>query len=370
MPILTLSGSHQVLDYSAWQPPQRTCLWSGSEKLALDGMPHHEVLLAALGRLRQSWYSSVGPEPPMAIGLRVVLGSPRFRGPTLATPSVLSELDQLVQKAPLHLPAALALARALGESLPESPLVLVFETAFFSRLPVREQTYGLDSGLAGSLELRRSGYHGIYHRAACSELVRRLAAQGGLQTPRMLSICLEPRPELASVSYDVPLTVTSGTTPLEGLPGDSSAGEADPAIVLTLAQEGGLGPEAIDHLLTRESGLTGLCGRPTTLPEIVSARDEAARHALAVFQHRLLVAAGAGVAALGGLDGIVFSGRYAHTGAHFGPFLRDRLERLPGLSGRGLPWLIFSDPWDRLVAYETLAALPVVTEMAAREAVA
>jgi hypothetical protein len=176
---------------------------------------------------------------------------------------------------------------------------------------------------------------------------------------RLLSLCLEPRPEVVAVNDGCPLMVTSGATPLEGLPGDCSAGEADPAIVFTLAQAGGLGPEAIHHMLTHGSGLTGLVGHATTLGEVAAAGGAASRHARGVFRHRLLLAVGAGVAALDGLDGIVFSGRYAHAGDHLGPFLLEKLGRLPGLSDRPPEWIIFPERRDRLVTDQTLAAMPL-----------
>jgi acetate kinase len=359
MHILTLSASHQRLEYAAWDAVARLPVWSGVFPLHRESQAYQEVVVSAVRTLRRSWTRSVGRRPPTAVGLRVVFGGDGFAGPTEATPAVLRRLEDLVPQAPLHLPATLGAARAVQTVFPGLPLVLVFETAFFTRLPEREQCYGLEFGLTGAGELRRYGYHGIYHQAACSELGHRLREERAVGAARLLSLCLEPRPEVVAVSDGCPLMVTSGATPLEGLPGDCSAGEADPAIVLTLAQAGGLGPEAIHHLLTHESGFSSLVGHATTLGEVVADGDAASRHALGIFQHRLLLAAGAGVAALDGLDGIVFSGRYAHAGDHLGPFLLEKLGRLPGLADQPPEWIIFPEPRDRLVADQTLAAMPL-----------
>jgi acetate kinase len=359
MHILTLSASHQRLEYAAWEAAAREPVWSGVFPLHRDTQPYQQAVTSALGTLRRSFARLVTRRPPAAVGLRVVFGGEGFAGPTEATPDVLGRLAELVPQAPLHLPATLGVARGAKEVFSGIPLVLSFETAFFAKLPVREQCYGLDFDLTGAGELRRYGYHGLYHQVASAALGRRLRIERGLEAPRILSLCLEPRPELVAVSNGSALMVTSGATPLEGLPGDNSAGEADPAIVLTLAQAGGLGPEAIHHRLTHQSGLSGLVGHATTLGEVVEGGDADSRHALGVFQHRLLLAVGAGVAALDGLDGIVFSGRYAHTGDHLGPFLLERLGRLPGLSVRPPEWLIFPERRDRLVADETFAAMPL-----------
>jgi acetate kinase len=359
MHILTLSASHQRLEYAAWEAAAREPIWSGVFPLHGDSQPLDQATASALRSLRRNWTRSVMRRPPAAVGLRVVFGGEGFAGPIEATPAVLDHLADLVPQAPLHLPVTLGVAHGVREVFPAAPLVLSFETAFFAKLPVREQCYGLDFALTGAGELRRYGYHGLYHQAASHALGRRLRTKREIEAPRVLSICLEPRPEVVAVSDGMPLMVTSGATPLEGLPGDSSAGEADPAIVLTLAQAGGLGPEAIHHLLTHESGLSGLVGHATTLGEVVEAGDADSRRALGVFQHRLLLSAGAGVAALDGLDGIVFSGRYGHTGDRLGPFLLEKLTRLPGLSTRPPEWMIFPERRDRLVKDQTLAALPL-----------
>jgi acetate kinase len=356
MHILTLSASHHRLEYAAWGTADEDPVWSGILSLHGDSRPFPAAAAHALGKLRKSWALCVDRRPPDAVGLRMVFGGPGFDRSIEATPAVLGRLEELVPQAPLHLPATLAVAQCIRDALPRTPLVLVFETAFFARLPVREQCYGLDFGLTGAGELRRYGYHGIYHQAACSELGQRLRKIRAVQAPRLLSVCLEPRPELVAASDGCPLTVTSGATPLEGLPGDRSAGEADPAIVLTLASEGGLGPEAIHRVLTEESGLAGLVGHATTLGDVVASGDAASERALAVFRHRLLLAAGAGVAALGGLDGIVFSGRHARAGSHLGPFLCEKLGRIPGFSDRPPEWAIFSARRDRLVRDQTFAS--------------
>jgi hypothetical protein len=156
------------------------------------------------------------------------------------------------------------------------------------------------------------------------------------------------------VSFEAPGSFPFGATPLEGLPGDTSAGESDPAIVLTLSESAHLGPEEINALLTRESGLSGLVDHPTTLERVMRDNEAPARFAREVLEHRVLLAAGAAVAALGGLDGIVLSGRYSEAGAELGLSLVRRFGRLPGV-GHPLEHLVFTTSLGRLVADQSLA---------------
>jgi acetate kinase len=358
MYILTLSASHHKLDYAAYAATGQA-LWSGHLTLQRPDLSVDGAIEEALDVLQRNWSEQHLRKAPDVIGLRVVFGGASFTEPTFGTNETLARLAKLSPQSPLHLPPTIAVARGVRRRFSNVPLVLLFETAFFANLPWREQSYGLDPDLADPEGLRRYGYHGVFHGAACAALARQLRTQRGVCQPRIQSLCLEPYPELVSVDDGRPLVVTSGATPLEGLPGDTSAGEVDPAIILDLAKTAKLGPEAINQLLTRESGLTGLVGHPTTLEQVMRQDDPEDRFALEVFEHRLLLAAGAGIAALGGLDGIVVSGRYAKACASMGSRLMAKLLALPGLRKVPPELLIFPARRDRLIADETMAVAAI-----------
>ncbi len=258
-----------------------------------------------------------------AIGLRVPFGGDRFRGPVMSSPEVLRSLANLASQSPLHLPPVLALAEGLRATYSGVPVVLVFETSFFTALPHREQAYGLDPAHMEQMGLWRYGYHGILHEAACREAASRI----GLPTARIVSICLEPRPELAACVGGRPVMVTGGNTPVEGLPGERSCGDLDPSVALKLAHDLPGGLEEANRVLTRESGLLGLIGEPVTLAELLSSQREDWQLARDVFRHSVLRACGAAIAAISGLDLFVYSGRYATAGAALHPWLAPRLAR-------------------------------------------
>jgi acetate kinase len=312
------------------------------------------ALRAALSRVVAEFRRAAG-ELPETVALRVPFGGAEFAGPVIADADVLRKLEALTPSAPLHIPASVHLARCCGQVFDEAPVVLVFETAFFAALPERERSYGLDAELMNSTGLRRYGFHGIFHEAACRDMARRACEAGGRSPQRLLSIVLEPKPEIAAVFGNRPLTVTSGATPLEGIPGETSCGELDPGIVLALSREKGWGPEQINSALTRESGLLGLVGRRVTFDELFNSDAADLAEARAVIRYRLLLACGAGIAAMSGLDGIVFSGRYADAGRRLGPWLASRI-RLKGDSATPTPWACFRTPLSRLVADAAITA--------------
>ncbi|MCG3178282.1 MAG: Acetate kinase [Phycisphaerae bacterium] len=171
-----------------------------------------------------------------------------------------------------------------------------------------------------------------------------------------LAICLEPRPEVAAVASGRPIAVSGGVTPLKGLPGETTCGEMDPGIILDIARQEHWGPEQIDHVLTRRSGLVGLTGRRLSLAQVLRSQGERYRLARDVMRYRILMLAGAGLAAMGGLDAIVFSGRYAPLGRTLGPWMRERLTFTGGLDGRGIQLYYCRESLDRMLA-ETAVAL-------------
>jgi acetate kinase len=227
--------------------------------------------------------------------------------------------------------------------------VLVFETSFFTDLPDREQTYGLPPDLAETLGLQRYGFHGLYHSRACQDLRRQIDSGNAGKPLRMLSICLDPKPEVCAVIGQKPVTVTGGATPLEGIPGETSSGEIDPSIALTLAREKEWGPEQINRILSRHSGLKGMADRSLTVMEALTSESEHNQLAREVLEYRIQMACGAGISAMGGVDGIAFSGRYVDAAESLGASLKRRL--LPALhDSESLPSHSCTEPRSRIVA--------------------
>jgi acetate kinase len=310
---------------------------------------------------------------PDLVALRVRFGGAFFTGPTRVGLQTLALLESLVPQAPLHLPGTIRLITGCGDAFADVPVILLFETAFFTDLPRRECLYGIDPGLSDALSIRRFGYHGLFHEAACTQIISEQRRQGNTTPPRTISICLEPKPEIAAARGRRPVMVTSGATPLEGLPGHTTCGEIDPSIVLILAEQLKWGPERINAVLTRESGLRGLTGPaltfetlfanrakltiPTTAGDPADNDDAATELARQIVCYRLMNACGAALAALSGLDAIVFSGRYARLGEILGPYLVERLT-FPGARRIGtIVWQCARKSLDRIMAETSQTAL-------------
>ena len=290
--------------------------------------------------------ASVGQYVPNVVVFRIPYGGDVFAGPTRMDAAAITRLESLVEHAPLHLPGIVALIRACSTVFKGVPVVGTFETTFFRDLPAHEHLYAVDAKVSRSLHLRRYGYYGHLHQHAC----RFAEAELALKKARLLSICLEPRPELAAVVGDKPVMVTGGATPLEGLPGEHTSGDIDPSIILTLVQDKWGGLEKINMALTQQSGLLGLAGCTVKLSDLYDSDSPQAQLGRKVFDYRLLLAGGAAIAAMDGLDGIVFSGRYHASGQVLGPWVTSTLGKaIRGQSSR-LRWCIFNRSCHSIIA--------------------
>lgn len=293
------------------------------------------------------------------VAIKVPFGGAVFREHTRANEGTIRELDRLRRIAPLAAGPSAVAARAALDVFRGIPVVMVFETAFFTALPARERMYAIDAQTSRSFGMARTGYHGLLHAAAA-----RLAARKsvGSAPARIFSLCLEPISEAAAVIGDKPVMVSSGATPLEGLPGESTCGDVDPGAVLEVARGRRWGPEQVNQMLMHRSGLSAVAGRPVTLAEVFAAqRDEGLDKARNLMLYRILLYAGATAAAMGGMDTIVVSGRYSHLADEVGAWLVERLSHAGWPGRRDILTCRLETTADRVAADEALAvALPLL----------
>ena len=129
---------------------------------------------------------SLDERPPVAVGHRVVHGGARFFEPTLITPLVEINIDELSVLAPLHNPANLQGIVAAKKAFPDVPHVAVFDTAFHQTLPPAAYTYAIDAELAGTHRIRRYGFHGTSHKFVSAKRPRR---SSGARSPSSSRSC-------------------------------------------------------------------------------------------------------------------------------------------------------------------------------------
>lgn len=244
-----------------------------------------------------------------AVGCRVVHGGATLVEPTRVTASVLEQLRAVQPLAPLHVPADIAVLEQVQKSLPGTPVVAVFDTAFHQTLPAVASTYALPVELSARYGLRRYGFHGISHAYVSEQMIQRLGR--GANGTRIITCHLGNGASICAVRDGRSIDTSMGLTPMEGLVMGTRSGDVDPGLVLYLIRTAGMTASEVDDLLNHQSGLRGLSGRSADVRELEQTalkNDTRAELALEIFAYRACKYIGAFAAALEGLDAVVFTG--------------------------------------------------------------
>ena len=242
-----------------------------------------------------------------AIGHRVVHGGDLFAAAVRLDAGVLERLRTLEPLAPLHNPGCrlgIEMAMALAPGLAQ---VAVFDTAFHQTMPAHARHYALPAALAREHRIRRYGFHGPSHEYVAARAAALLGRP--LAELRLVTLHLGNGASAAAIRGGLSIDTSMGMTPLEGLVMGTRSGDLDPAVVPYLQRRTGLSADEVERLLTRESGLEGMCGTNDMREARRRAEDgdESARLAIAVYCHRVRKYVGAYLAVLGGADAVVFT---------------------------------------------------------------
>lgn len=271
------------------------------------GIPDHRAGFRAMLDAFAEDGPSLAEHPLAAVGHRVVHGGKRFFEPTVVTPLVEINIEDLAELAPLHNPANLQGIRAAKAAFPDVEHVAVFDTAFHQTLAPAAYTYAIDASLAERHRVRRYGFHGTSHKYVSGAVAEMLGRPLG--ELKQIVLHLGNGASACAVDGGRSVETSMGLTPLEGLVMGTRSGDLDPAVLFHLARRAGLGVDELDELLNRRSGLLGLTGRGDMrdVRHAAETGDAAARLGIDVVVHRLKHYVGAYTALLGGLDALVFT---------------------------------------------------------------
>jgi len=240
---------------------------------------------------------------------RVVHGGERFTEGTLLNDELLAEMEKLNPLAPLHNPVIIAGIREMRRLFPAVPHIAIFDTAFHHTLPAYAFLYGLPYDLYEKRAVRRYGFHGTSHNYVAlraAEFLKRRPNQ-----LRLVSCHLGNGASICAVDHGRSVDTSMGFTPLEGLIMGTRCGDLDPGVIAFLEREQKLTASQSEELLNKKSGMLGLSGVSSDMREVLRAADQGNQRALIALKaycYRVRKYIGAYVAAMGGLDTVVFTG--------------------------------------------------------------
>lgn len=263
----------------------------------------------------------------VAAGHRVVHGGARHAAPARVSPELLAELAGYSALAPQHQPYNLAGIRAVAAAWPELSQVACFDTAFHRTQPRLAQLFGLPRAL-GDAGVLRYGFHGLSYEYIAGQL----AGLGLDPAARVIVAHLGHGASLCAMQHGHSVATTMGFSTLDGLLMGQRCGALDPGVVLHLLRSGQYDLGALERLLNEQSGLLGVSALSDDLRVLEASSDPHAREALELFAYRVARELGSLIAALGGLDALVFT---AGIGEHSAA-MRARIAALSGWCGIAL----------------------------------
>jgi acetate kinase len=288
-----------------------------------DGFGHEEALMHLV-----SWLSQFREErKPVAIGHRVVHGGEAFSAPVLVDESVIQRLETLVPLAPLHQPHNLEPIRIVRRRLPGMPQVACFDTAFHQTQPEIARLFALPREMR-ERGVKRYGFHGLSYDYIASVLA---TYDPHLAEGRVIVAHLGNGASLCALKGGISVATTMGFSALDGLPMGTRCGAIDAGVVFFMLREMNLSPAEAERVLYTKSGLLGVSGISNDMRVLraKAATEVDARRAIDLFVYRITREIGSLMAALGGIDGLVFTAGIGEND------VATRAEVIAGLSWAG-----------------------------------
>ncbi len=246
----------------------------------------------------------LGGEAVEGVGHRVVHGGTNFNAPAIVTRDVLASLKTLCPLAPLHQPHNLAPIEAIMSAAPNMMQVACFDTAFHQTQSHIAQAFALPIEFADE-GIRRYGFHGLSYEFVSSRL---RAITPDHAHKRIIIAHLGNGASLCALDRGRSVATTMGFTAVEGLMMGTRCGSIDPGVLIYLMDERGLDARGIEELIYKKSGLLGVSGFSSDMKTLRESDDPRAREAIDLFIYRIVREIGSLAAALGGVDGLVFTG--------------------------------------------------------------
>lgn len=257
-----------------------------------------------------------------AVGHRVVHGGERFTDSVLISDDVLNGIEACAEIAPLHNPPNLYGIKACMRLMYNTPQVAVFDTAFHQTMPKVAYLYGLPYEMYVKYGLRRYGFHGTSHKYVAQQAAEMMGEH--MSDLRFITCHLGNGASIAAIKYGKSIDTSMGYTPLEGLVMGTRSGEIDPAIIPFLMEKENMNAQQIDDYLNRRSGILGISGLSSDFRDLESAAnrgDERSQLAIDIFAYKVKKYIGGYVAAMGGVDAIIFTAGLGENS----PFMRDKI---------------------------------------------
>lgn len=260
-----------------------------------------------------------------AVGHRIVHGGEIFKESVLLNETSINAIEDLSALAPLHNPAAVLGIRAVQVLLPNVAQTAVFDTAFHQSMPKEAFLYGLPLEQYTKHQIRRYGMHGTSHRYIAEETAKIIG-----ENKKIISCHLGNGASIAAIKDGKCVDTSMGFTPLAGIIMGTRSGDIDPYIPLHIMKEQNLNADEVNILLNKKSGMLGLTGF-SDMRDVEAAYLKKEKNAVVGMQtyvYSIVKFIGSYIAAMGGVDAIVFTAGIGENSPIIRKLVLERLSYL------------------------------------------
>ncbi|ABJ63299.1 acetate kinase [Levilactobacillus brevis] len=344
---LAINAGSSTLKWKLFAMPEETVIASGmvdrlnlpgsifKVKLA-DGQKFTETqdkitnkLAAAMVLTRLKSYGIVQHLSEITgVGHRVVAGGEVFKDSAVITPTVLKQIKELKDYAPLHNPVQAYYIDVFQQLLPEAQQVAVFDTSLYTQMPAMNYLYSLPYAYYEKFGARKYGAHGTSHRYVAKRTAELLGQP--LEALKLITLHLGSGSSITAFDHGQALDTSMGFTPLAGVMMGTRSGDVDPSLVAYLAEKlQKTMPEMID-ILNHQSGLLGISELSPDQRDLEDTQADRPKSKLALdmFVNRVVRYVGSYVAELGGVDAIAFTAGSGENGIAMRQDIADQLAGL------------------------------------------
>ncbi len=273
-------------------------------------MPTHtEAIAAVLDKLTSPEYGVVSSMDEIgAVGHRVVHGGEKFAASVLINDDVMAAIAECIPLAPLHNPANITGINACKAVMGDVPQVAEIDTAFHQTMHGKDFMYPIPYSYYTDLKVRRYGFHGTSHRYVSKRAAEMLGKP--IEELKLISCHMGNGSSICAIDGGKSVATSMGFTPIAGLPMGTRCGDIDVSILEYLAANTGKNIKELTNILNKMSGVLGVSGVSSDFRDLDTAAaqgNDRARLALDMFHYAVAKTVGGYVAAMNGVDGIIFT---------------------------------------------------------------
>lgn len=251
-----------------------------------------------------------------AIGHRIVQGGDRYTKSVLVTEKVVKDVEELAPLAPLHNPAHLMGYRACLKVVgPDVPQVFVFDTSFHSTMPPKAYMYAVPYEYYEKYAVRHYGFHGTSHKFVSHRVADKMGKD--IKDLKIITCHLGNGSSIAAVDHGKVIDTSMGFTPLDGFMMGTRSGGVDPSVVTFIMKKLNLTPDEMDNILNKQSGVNAISGVSSDDRDICAAQNAGNERAILAHEmqaYEIAKYVGSYIAAMNGVDAIVFTGGIGENG--------------------------------------------------------